>query len=170
MSCLAPQQGRFQQMSETIVGRIDEMGARIDDLEKCAAGNAQDEMGCETARSSRSSRQTGRDRGAACRRGRPVGVLAAENQEATLVMVMVMVMGGVEHEERQKLRLAAGLQASAAWCVRPRHGVGCLRCGWRRKAGCMPVFVTRRRAATSGASTYTYSQSLAPRSRVPFSC
>lgn len=31
---LEQMQGRFQQMSETIVGRIDEMGNRIDDLEK----------------------------------------------------------------------------------------------------------------------------------------
>ena len=30
--CLA-QQSRFQQMSEAIIGRIDEMGTRIDDLE-----------------------------------------------------------------------------------------------------------------------------------------
>lgn len=28
------QQSRFQQMSDTIIGRIDEMGSRIDDLEK----------------------------------------------------------------------------------------------------------------------------------------
>ena len=27
------QQGRFQQMSEAIIGRIDEMGSRIDELE-----------------------------------------------------------------------------------------------------------------------------------------
>ena len=29
-----PQQTRFQQMSDSIIGRIDEMGTRIDDLEK----------------------------------------------------------------------------------------------------------------------------------------
>mmetsp|Transcript_23289 Transcript_23289/g.72875 ORF Transcript_23289/g.72875 Transcript_23289/m.72875 type:complete len:105 (-) Transcript_23289:358-672(-) len=28
------QQGRFQQMSDSIIGRIDEMGGRIDELEK----------------------------------------------------------------------------------------------------------------------------------------
>ena len=30
---LGQMQGRFQQMSDSIIGRIDEMGARIDDLE-----------------------------------------------------------------------------------------------------------------------------------------
>ena len=30
-------QTRFQQMSDTIIGRIDEMGTRIDDLEKSIA-------------------------------------------------------------------------------------------------------------------------------------
>ena len=30
----AQQQTRFQQMSDSIIGRIDEMGSRIDDLEK----------------------------------------------------------------------------------------------------------------------------------------
>ena len=30
----APQQSRFQQMSDSIIGRIDEMGTRIDDLEQ----------------------------------------------------------------------------------------------------------------------------------------
>ena len=33
--CFSPlQQSRFQDMSENIIGRIDEMGSRIDDLEK----------------------------------------------------------------------------------------------------------------------------------------
>jgi heat shock factor-binding protein 1 len=33
-SMLTQMQQRFQTMSETIIGRIDEMGSRIDDLEK----------------------------------------------------------------------------------------------------------------------------------------
>jgi heat shock factor-binding protein 1 len=31
---LQQMQGRFQEMSDSIIGRIDEMGSRIDDLEK----------------------------------------------------------------------------------------------------------------------------------------
>jgi heat shock factor-binding protein 1 len=34
---LQQMQTRFQQMSDTIIGRIDEMGTRIDDLEKSIA-------------------------------------------------------------------------------------------------------------------------------------
>jgi heat shock factor-binding protein 1 len=34
---LQQMQGRFQTMSDTIIGRIDEMGSRIDDLEKSIA-------------------------------------------------------------------------------------------------------------------------------------
>ena len=34
MHARLPQQTRFQTMSDSIIGRIDEMGSRIDDLEK----------------------------------------------------------------------------------------------------------------------------------------
>ncbi|KAG5182212.1 heat shock factor-binding protein 1 [Tribonema minus] len=34
---LEQMQTRFQQMSDTIIGRVDEMGARLDDLEKSIA-------------------------------------------------------------------------------------------------------------------------------------
>ena len=36
-SLLEQMQGRFSQMSDAIIGRIDEMGNRIDDLEKSIA-------------------------------------------------------------------------------------------------------------------------------------
>ena len=39
-------QGRFQEMSDTIINRIDEMGARIDDLER-SVGELMQQAGVE---------------------------------------------------------------------------------------------------------------------------
>ncbi len=43
---LQQMQGRFEQMSDTILGRIDEMGTRIDDLEK-SIGDLMQQAGVE---------------------------------------------------------------------------------------------------------------------------
>ena len=43
------QQGRFNQMSTTIIGRIDEMGNRIDDLEKSIGDLMQQVRTCSRA-------------------------------------------------------------------------------------------------------------------------
>eukprot|EP00938_MAST-03A_sp_MAST-3A-sp1_P004630 g4630.t1 len=48
-SLLEQMQGRFQEMSDSIIGRIDEMGSRIDDLENSISDLMQ-EAGVEDAK------------------------------------------------------------------------------------------------------------------------
>ena len=48
MHARLPQQTRFQTMSDSIIGRIDEMGSRIDDLEK-SIGELIQQAGVEEA-------------------------------------------------------------------------------------------------------------------------